>query len=222
MNRGMLPLLALLCSAVPLTAAEPTARITIDRNQDTAATKDFHFARVPAPAADDAAAHAQLTLIAGKIDSGSSGLPALNDGVLPTDADQPQSSLFFQRGTWGGRVRFDFGAPIVVAAISSYSWHPDSRAPQLYKVYGSSGREPRLDLQPPSSVDPAAAGWNLIAFVDTRADHDEGGQYGVRIDGPDGSLGRYRYLLFDFFDTEGDDNWGNTFYSEIDVLEGKR
>jgi len=32
------------------------------------------------------------------------------------------------------------------------------------------------------------------------------------------SLGNYRYLLFDCYVTELYDNWGNTFYSEIDVV----
>jgi hypothetical protein len=35
---------------------------------------------------------------------------------------------------------------------------------------------------------------------------------------PNGSLGRFRYLLFDCYVTEVADNFGNTFYSEIDVL----
>ena len=35
---------------------------------------------------------------------------------------------------------------------------------------------------------------------------------------PSGSLGKHRYLLFDCYITELHDNWGNTFYSEIDVI----
>jgi hypothetical protein len=37
-----------------------------------------------------------------------------------------------------------------------------------------------------------------------------------------GSLGSYRYLLFDCYVTELYDNWGNTFYSEIDVIAKPR
>ena len=36
-----------------------------------------------------------------------------------------------------------------------------------------------------------------------------------------GALGKYRYLLFDISRTESDDDFGNTFYSEIDVIEQK-
>jgi hypothetical protein len=50
------------------------------------------------------------------------------------------------------------------------------------------------------------------------AEGEEGGQYGVSIIDASGSLGKYRYLLFDCYPTEFYDNWGNTFYSEIDVL----
>jgi hypothetical protein len=59
----------------------------------------------------------------------------------------------------------------------------------------------------------------LLAFVDTRPKSgDAGGQYAVSLTDTTGSLGRYRYLLFDVFETESEDAWGNTFYSEIDVV----
>jgi hypothetical protein len=41
----------------------------------------------------------------------------------------------------------------------------------------------------------------------------------VSIADSDGSLGKFRYLLFDIVKTETDDPFGNTFYSEIDVIE---
>jgi hypothetical protein len=66
----------------------------------------------------------------------------------------------------------------------------------------------------------AACGWREIAFADTRPKTDDGGgQYGVSITDSSGSIGRYRYLLFDIFETESDDPWGQTFYSEIDVVK---
>ena len=46
-----------------------------------------------------------------------------------------------------------------------------------------------------------------------------GGQYGVSISDSDGAIGTYRYLLLDVRKTESDDPFGNTFYSEIDVLD---
>jgi hypothetical protein len=40
----------------------------------------------------------------------------------------------------------------------------------------------------------------------------------VSISNGAGLLGTYRYLLFATFVTETDDDWGHTFFSEIDVL----
>ena len=48
-----------------------------------------------------------------------------------------------------------------------------------------------------------------------------GGQYGVSVTNSSGALGKFRYLLFDVVPTETDDPWGNTFFSEIDVV-GKK
>jgi len=56
--------------------------------------------------------------------------------------------------------------------------------------------------------------------VDTRQQYGQaGGQYAVSVTGANGILGKYRYLLFDTVASETDDDWGNTFYSEIDVIE---
>lgn len=197
--------------------------IVVDRNMGDNATPQFRFERVPPPSRDDAAANAKVDLIAGRIDANSPGLAAVTDGRLPADWDEPQSNLFFAAGTWGGRFRIDLGGVIPIAQINSYSWHPDSRAAQLYKVYGSDGTDPKFDAAPGSKIDPATAGWTLIAFVDTRPREGEsGGQYGVNIRDGAGPLGRYRYLLFDCFETEGDDDWSNTFFSEIDVHRAPR
>jgi len=42
------------------------------------------------------------------------------------------------------------------------------------------------------------------------------------ISDPAGALGKYRYLLFDIVATEMEDDWGNTFYSEVDVVAKKK
>ena len=161
-------------------AARAGVTIVVDRNMGDAATPQFRFAHVPSPSRDDAATNARVELIAGHIDRGSPGLAAINDGRVPADWDEPGSNLFFAPGTWGGRVRIDLGAVVPVAQINSYSWHPDSRAAQLYKVYGSDGSDPAFNDAPESKIDPATRGWKLIAFVDTRPREGEtGGQYGV-------------------------------------------
>src|SRR5438034_6484004 len=58
-------------------------------------------------------------------------------------------------------------------------------------------------------------------------DHNDGahatGEFkfaGVPSPSKAGALGQYRYLLFDIFRTGMDDNFDNTFYSEIDVISG--
>jgi hypothetical protein len=141
---------------------------------------------------------------------------------LPDDEDEPGANVFFRSGSSGGRFRMDFGAPIEVVRVNTYSWHPSTRGPQLYKLYAAVGSEANLNLDPKRGVDPASCGWKLIALVSTLSDRgEEGGQYAASVADPSGSLGKYRYLLFDCYITELHDNWGNTFYSEIDVIEKK-
>lgn len=187
-------------------------QVIVDRNVGAAATPHFRFQNVASPRSDDAAAQATLTLVAGALDSNSAPLDALTDGVLPGEEDQPEKNVFFKPSSWGGRVRMDFGAPIEIAEINSYSWHPDSRAPQVYKIFGNNEGG-----APSTKLDPAAAGWTWIASVDTRQKNpdDEGGQYGVSIRG---DIGTFRYLLIDAFETGIDEPWDQTFFSEIDVI----
>ena len=194
----------------------PDVSVTFDHNTNDAANRDFKFKRLASPVKDDAAANAKLTLIDGELDAGAAELAALIDGRLPRDEDEPGSNVYFRAGSSGGRFRMDFGSAIEITSVNTYSWHPNSRGPQLYKLYAADGSDPKLNLDPKRGVDPATAGWKLIALVSTLSDQgDEGGQYAASVSG---SLGKYRYLLFDCYVTELHDNWGNTFYSEIDVL----
>jgi hypothetical protein len=196
--------------------------ITIDHNTGAAATSEFKFQRVPSPARDDAASKAKLTLVDGQLDSNGANLSALVDGMLPASEDEPGANVFFNARSFGGRFRIDLGSAIEIAQISSYSWHPGARGPQLYKLYMSDGSEAGLDLAPKRGVDPVTCGWKFIATVSTLPERgQDGGQYGVSITDKSGSLGKYRYLLFDCWVTEAADDWGNTFYSEIDVVVKK-
>ena len=190
-------------------------RVVINHNPNSTANSEFRFKNIASPIKDDAAASAKLTLIDGELDQGSAELSALTDGRLPDDEDEPGANVFFRAGSSGGRFRMDFGTPIDIARVNSYSWHPDTRGPQLYKLYAADGSEPQLNLNPKRGVDPASCGWKLIALVSTlSSEGDEGGQYAASVS----DIGKYRYLLFDCYITEYQDNWGNTFYSEIDVL----
>jgi hypothetical protein len=109
---------------------------------------------------------------------------------------------------------------IDIKQVNTYSWHPNTRGPQVYKLYASDGSGEGFNASPKKGTDPEKAGWKLIASVDTRPkEGDMGGQYGVSISDSQGALGKFKYLLFDCSRTESDDDFGNTFYSEIDVIE---
>lgn len=194
-------------------------KITMDHNTGNNATAEFKFKRVPSPAKDDAGRNAKLKLLVGQIDPSSGGLNALTDGNLPDDDDQPHANFFFSAGSDGGRFLMDLGDITEIIQVNSYSWHSDTRAPQVYNLFASDGVDSRFNPEPGAQTDPATCGWKLIATVDTRPSQgDSGGQYGVSITDSNGSLGKFRYLLFDSIPAEDDDPWGNTFFSEIDVI----
>jgi hypothetical protein len=203
------------CILLLIVFAVFNARVTFEHNPNSVATREFKFRNIASPSKDDAATNAKLTLIDGDLDAGSGSLATLVDGRVPQDEDEPRGNVFFRAGSTGGRFRMDFTTPIEIARVNSYSWHPNSRGPQLYKVYGADGSEAQLNLDPKRGVDPASCGWKLIALVSTLPDKgDDGGQYAATVT----DVGKYRYLLFDVYVTELYDNWGNTFYSEIDVI----
>jgi hypothetical protein len=197
--------------------AYATATATIDRNAD--GTPEFKFEHVPSPLSNDAAAKAKFTVVDGT--SGfleGSNIKALNDGELPGNSDSPDENFFFAKGTDGGRLQVDLGSAIEISQVNSFSWHSGSRAPQVYKLYAADGTYSNFNPLPQRNVDPSTCGWNLIATVDTRTQFKQaGGQYGVSIADLSGSLGTYRYFLFDISCTDPADQFSNTFYSEIDV-----
>jgi hypothetical protein len=203
-------------------AAHAQVKVTSDHNSNATATSAFKFKNVPSPAKDDAAAKAKLLLVEGEVDGNGADLSALTDGVLPTEEDQPAANFFWNAGTGGGRFQMDLGSVVDIAQVNTYSWHPDTRAPQVYKLWASDGVDPKFNSAPKSNIDPATCGWKLITVVDTRSrEENDGGQFGVSITDSRGSLGKYRYLLFDCYVTETGDEFGNTFYSEIDVVAKK-
>ena len=191
------------------------ARVVFDHNPNSTASREFKFKTIASPIKDDAAANAKLTLIDGDLDQGAAELSALVDGRLPGDEDEPGANVYFRAGSSGGRFRMDFGTSIDITQVNTYSWHPNSRGPQLYKLYAADGSDPKFNPDPKRGVEPSSCGWKLIALVSTLPNSgDGGGQYAASVTG----IGKYRYLLFDCYVTELYDNWGNTFYSEIDVI----
>ncbi len=203
-------------------SARAEIKVAVDHRENSDATSSFKFKNVPAPAKDDAAAKASFTVVDGEQDPAGGDVAKLNDGKLPSEEDEPAENFFFNAGTEGGRLKVSFDEAITIKQINTYSWHPSTRGPQVYKVYGSDGAAEGFNAKPKPGTDPEKCGWKLIAKVDTRPKGGEnGGQYGVSITDSDGPVGKYRYLLFDMSRTETDDDFGNTFYSEIDVIEQK-
>jgi len=219
------PAMALLvppAAAVLVFAMAAHAQITIvaehNRNQDAAA--DFKFKTVPQPARNDAAAKATFSIVEGRRDPNGADVAALHDGRIPSDEDVPAANFFFRAGTDGGRLVVDLGSAIDIACVNTYSWHTNTRGPQVYRLYGADGKAEGFSAQPKRGTSPLTCGWRLVGTVDTRPKTGEGGgQYGVSVSGSAASLGTYRYLLFDISRTEAEDPFGNTFFSEIDVLD---
>lgn len=225
------PFLATICLVMAAVAVEvalqsaPTNQgspviVTVDRNEG-GATHAFKFARVPSPIADDAASKGKVTIVEGELDGNSGAVNAVIDGLWPRDEDEPGANFFFAEQLTGGRLAIDLTRLVTISQINSYSWHPNTRGPQVYTLYAATGSEPKFSAAPRGHVDPATVGWVKITSVDTRPTGEPGGQYGVSIAAKAGNVGSFRYLLFDCSATEMSDDWGNTFYSEIDVIEAK-
>ena len=193
-----------------------------EHNGNEAATPEFRFKNVPSPSRNDAATTANFTIVNGRRDPNGGTVELLRDGRVPIDEDRPSENFFFGAGTTGGRLLVDLGAITEVRKVNTYSWHSNTRGPQVYKLYAADGNADDFASQPKQGTSPEKCGWKLVADVDARPKEGAaGGQYGVSISDSSGVLGKYRYLLFDVSRTESTDPFGNTFYSEIDVDDGQ-
>lgn len=216
--RPPLLLAASLLASAPGFATEATVA-----KGHSASDTGFKLGPVPAPALNDAAAKATFTLIDGERDRNSGELAVLSDGKVPAGEDSPRENFFFAMNTAGGRIGVDLGSVISVKSIGSYSWHGGGRGPQVYQVFAADGTAKDFNAAPKKGTDPASVGWKLVAKVDTRLkEGNGGGQHGAEIANKDGKpLGGFRHLLFDIAKTADADPHGNTFFSEIDVVDAK-
>ena len=195
-------------------------KVVAERSAEEIPAARFKFKNVPPPAKSDAATKATFTIAEGSRDENGGDLASLHDGRVPSDEDQPAESFFFRQGSDGGRIQIDLGSSIPIKQINTFSWHANARGPQVYQLYASDGRAAGFNAGPKRGTDPESCGWKLIAKVDTRPKEGPGGgQHGVSISDPDRNIGEYRYLLFEISRTENRDPFGNTFFSEIDVLD---
>jgi hypothetical protein len=212
---ALIPLSLLMVSSLSPQSSGP-AVVVAER-----ASTGFRFEGVPPPAVDDCAASAKLEIVDGRRDENGAGLAALVDGVLPANADEPRANFFFRSGDDGGRLLFDLGRAVEVAAVATYSWHVGDRAPQVYTLFAADGAADGFVRTPARPLDPERSGWTRVAVVDTRsAEEGAGRQHGVLIRGADGTpLGTYRFLLLEVHRTRDRAGSGETFFSEIDVVD---
>lgn len=189
----------------------------------SAAGAGFKLDPVPPPASNDAATKATFTLVDGTRDRNGGELDVLHDGKVPAGDDVPGSNFFFAGGGKGGRIAVDLGSTISVQSVATYSWHGGIRGPQVYKLYAADGPAKDFSAAPKEGTDPATCGWKLIASVDTRPKSGEGGgQHAVSIAAAGTApLGDFRHLLFDIQRSSDTDNFGQTFFSEIDIVDAK-
>ncbi|MBA3481613.1 MAG: hypothetical protein H0T51_07345 [Pirellulales bacterium] len=206
------------------TTLHADVKVVSNSNAGDSATPDFKFDDVPSPLQTDAANQAKITVLDGQRDRNGGEVECLNDGRLPSSADEPQANFFFAAGSPGGRLLVDLGKPTEIESIATYSWHPGPRGPQVYKLYANKSESKDFDPVATGKMSkPGEAGWEFLADVDARPSLGEpAGQYGVSIaDGSGKSIGKHRYLLFVIARTDAHEVFDNTFFSEIDVLDGK-
>jgi hypothetical protein len=196
-------------------------KVIVDRNDTESATAGWQFKAAPLPCRNDAATQAKFTIVDGRQAANSGDLDKLHDGKVPVDEDQPSENFFFDTGSDGGRILVDLVTSVEIRQVNTYSWHPSTRGPQVYRLYAAIGDSNAFNPQPRRDLSPEACGWKLIADVDTRPGPggSGGGQTCVSISGPNDLLGTSRFLLFDIRPTERSDPFGNTFFSEIDVVD---
>src|SRR3954468_6151229 len=121
------------------TIAHAELKVVTERRSNESAAADFKFKTVPSPSPSDLGQKAVWTIIEGERDQNGGELSVLNDGKLPTESDMPAANFFFAQATKGGRLVVDLGQKKKLSGVNSYSWHPDTRGPQVYKLYASDG-----------------------------------------------------------------------------------
>jgi hypothetical protein len=192
-------------------------------NQPTDSPQTLPFKKIPPPSADDAASDARISIVDGRPHGQSGGPQILVDGKLPRTNDTPPDNFFFIAKTIEGRFMIDLKRPINIASINSYTWHAHERSTQVFRLYGADGAAANFNASPKFGIDPAKAGWILIADINTNPAPWPRGISGISLHprGAAKSIGGFRYLLFLAFPTETHDPQGHTFFSEVDVVEQK-
>jgi FecR protein len=209
--------------------------VRIERGDETPA---FRFPTIEPPSDQDYAdarqGHAKIRVARGILplppkvhpNAASGPIEALVDGHGQSSTDAPRESVYFDNAS-DGMILLDLGSAVSVEKINTYSWHKNQlfadnrlRAQQNYWLYGFAG------ASAPSVDGPLeAAGWVSIAHVNTDEFFgvvtrlDRPAQQACSITSATGTLGRYRYLLWDVKPSRFPDfpRLNHTFYGEFDV-----
>src|SRR5213075_2291219 len=116
-----------------LSSAE--VKVKVEHNANDKASASFKFRTLPSLAQKDAANGKKFVVVSGERDENGGELDKLTDGKVPQEEDQPTENFFFNAGTAGGKIGLDLEKEIEINQINTYSWHPNTRAPQVYKLY---------------------------------------------------------------------------------------
>jgi hypothetical protein len=190
----------------------------------------FRFPSIESPTDTDYAdfsqgvAHARL--LQGYPAAESAPISNLLDGAGQTHADSAKESVFLANND-DGLVLLDLGQKVSVTKVNTYSWHRNPlsendcvRATQKFTLYGFSE-----DTLPSTEGLLENHGWEFIGSVNT---DDYFGvsdsqlrpeQQASSITAASGSLGRFRYLLWQVRPTQTGPTSAdyNTFFGEFDV-----
>jgi hypothetical protein len=195
------------------------AKVEIDV-ENAATGMTYKFSNIPFPVRHDLAETGKFEILRGSEDPGDGGLAVLNDGRIPAMEYAPDWNFFFQDGSSGGRLLLDLQKEAMVKRVDTYSQNVAQRGGQVYVVYVSDGSSPDFVERPGVGVEPEEAGWTRLAAVNAAGATDEG-LCGVSVSDSAGLLGKFRYLLFDISSSQPDNNFGNTFFSEMDVISAE-
>ncbi len=166
--------LTILVFAMPSNAAVKTV---ISHNRNEYATSDFKFKNIPSPSRSDAATKAKFTIVDGRRDRNGGNVDKLHDGKIPIEEDRPFENFFFNAGTDGGRLLVDLGGTIDIKQVNTYSWHPGTRGPQVYKLYAGDGKTDKFNPRPGI----AWINYKNRHYANTDSCHPVGGSNGWRI-----------------------------------------
>jgi hypothetical protein len=187
--------------------------IAYDRNANTTAATSsaspvaapgaYTFTTLPAPSASDAAQGKTVTLAAGAgFGSPSGPLSVLTDGLVNVGQGNFNNTFVFANNT-NSRIVLDLGAATNVSRVSTFGWEGDARGIQTYRLYAAAAP---TDTNPSFTAATFQNDAGLLALgytaLGTANDvQTTTGQHTAAFTDTTGSLGTYRYLLFDVTNT---------------------